>query len=121
MRRKTAERRQTPADPIYHDVVVSKFVNAVMVSGKKNVARRLVYQAFDVIQERTSEEGVEVFRQREMLVHHPDALGQGDLRLAQQHRLQDAVAVCNVDRARIGQVVPKQHIHQSGFAGSILA
>ena len=63
MRRKTAERRQTPADPIYHDVVVSKFVNAVMVSGKKNVARRLVYQAFDVIQERTSEEGVEVFRQ----------------------------------------------------------
>lgn len=43
--------------------MVSKFVNAVMSSGKKNVARGLVYQAFDVISDRTEEEGVEVFRQ----------------------------------------------------------
>lgn len=63
MRRKTAEKRQTLADPIYKDLLVSKFVNAVMQSGKKNVARGLVYQAFDVISERTEEEGVEVFRQ----------------------------------------------------------
>jgi len=63
MRRKTAEKRQTLEDPIYKDVMVSKFVNAVMSSGKKNVARGLVYQAFDVISDRTEEEGVEVFRQ----------------------------------------------------------
>ena len=63
MRRKTAEKRQTPADPVYKDVLVSRFVNAVMESGKKNVARGLVYQAFDLIHDRTSEEGVEVFRQ----------------------------------------------------------
>jgi small subunit ribosomal protein S7 len=43
--------------------MVSKFVNAVMKSGKKNVARKLVYNAFDVIGERTSEEGIEIFRQ----------------------------------------------------------
>ena len=63
MRRKTAEKRHSIEDPIYKDVLVSKFVNAVMKSGKKNVARKLVYNAFDVISERTSEEGIEVFRQ----------------------------------------------------------
>lgn len=63
MRRKTAEKRHPIEDPIYKDVIVSKFVNAVMESGKKNVARKLVYNAFDVISERTKEEGIEVFRQ----------------------------------------------------------
>ena len=55
-----------------------------------------------------------------MLVYHPNALGQRDLRLAQRHWLQDAVVVCDVNRARIRQVVSEQHIHQSGFARSIL-
>ncbi len=63
MRRKTAEKRQILSDPVYKDVLVSKFVNAVMKSGKKNVARSLVYQAFDVISERSEEDGVEIFRQ----------------------------------------------------------
>ncbi len=61
MRRKRAETRQTIADPVYGDVLVSQFVNAVMQHGKKNVARGLVYQAFDVVEERASEPGVEVF------------------------------------------------------------
>ena len=61
MRRKSAEKRQASPDPVYDDVLVSRFVNVVMVSGKKNVARRLVYHAFAVIEERTSEAGLEVF------------------------------------------------------------
>lgn len=61
MRRKKAERRHPVVDPVYGDVLVSQFVNAVMESGKKNVARGLVYQAFDLVEERTSESGVEVF------------------------------------------------------------
>jgi small subunit ribosomal protein S7 len=61
MRRKKADRRQPVADPVFGDVLVSQFVNAVMESGKKNVARGLVYQAFDVVEERTKESGVEVF------------------------------------------------------------
>ena len=61
MRRRSAERRQPTPDPVYDDVLVSRFVNVVMVSGKKNVARHLVYQAFDMIEERTKEQGVEVF------------------------------------------------------------
>ena len=62
MRRRSAEQRHPTPDPIFKDVLVSRFVNVVMSSGKKNVARRLVYQAFDVIEERTKEEGIEVFR-----------------------------------------------------------
>lgn len=61
MRRKSAEKRHVTPDPVYDDVLVSRFVNVVMSSGKKNVARRLVYHAFDVIEERTSEAGLEVF------------------------------------------------------------
>jgi len=62
MRRKTADSRAATADPIYDDVLVSRFVNVVMKSGKKNVARSLVYQAFDLIEDRSKEPGVEVFR-----------------------------------------------------------
>ena len=62
MRRRSAEKRQPTPDPVFNDVLVSRFVNVVMTSGKKNVARSLVYQAFDVIEDRTKEEGIEVFR-----------------------------------------------------------
>ncbi len=62
MRKKKAERRLSSPDPVYGDVLVSRFVNAVMESGKKDVARRLVYNALDLAEERAKEEGVEVFR-----------------------------------------------------------
>ena len=62
MRKRRAERRNPIADPVYGDMLVSRFVNAVMDSGKKSVARSLVYQSFALIEDRTSESGVEVFR-----------------------------------------------------------
>lgn len=62
MRRKRAERRSVLPDPIYSDELVSKFVNSVMRSGKKSVAQKIVYNAFDLIEERTEEPGIEVFR-----------------------------------------------------------
>jgi small subunit ribosomal protein S7 len=63
MRRKSAERRQVLPDPVFEDVLVSRFVNSVMDSGKKSVAQRIVYKAFDLIEERSGQAGVEVFRQ----------------------------------------------------------
>ncbi|MEM0963380.1 MAG: 30S ribosomal protein S7 [Bacteroidota bacterium] len=63
MRRKQAEKRIPIPDPIYGDVTVAKFISAVMRDGKKSVAQRLVYGAFDLVEERTGEPGVEVFRQ----------------------------------------------------------
>lgn len=62
MRRKQADKRIPIPDPIYGDVTVAKFVAAVMRDGKKSVAQGLVYGAFDLIEDRTGEPGVEVFR-----------------------------------------------------------
>ena len=62
MRRKQAEKRIPTPDPIYGDVTVAKFISAVMRDGKKSIAQKIVYGAFDVIEERTEEAGAEVFR-----------------------------------------------------------
>lgn len=61
MRRKRAETRAVIPDPRYHSVVVAKFVNNVMERGKKSLATRVVYDAFDIIEERTKRSGLEVF------------------------------------------------------------
>jgi small subunit ribosomal protein S7 len=62
MRRKRAERRPVVPDPVYGDELVARFVNSVMIDGKKSTAQRLVYGAFDVVEERSEEQGVEVFK-----------------------------------------------------------
>lgn len=62
MRRKSAERRIPSPDPQYNDPLVSRFVNYVMSDGKKSTAQHIVYNAFDIIEERTDEQGIEVFR-----------------------------------------------------------
>lgn len=62
MRRKSAERRIPSPDPQYNDALVSRFINYVMHDGKKSVAQRIVYHAFDIIEQRTDEPGVEVFK-----------------------------------------------------------
>lgn len=62
MRRRRADRRAVTPDPIYNDQLVSRFVNSVMESGKKSTAQNLVYGAFDIIEERTGEQGVEIFK-----------------------------------------------------------
>ncbi len=61
MRRKKADTRRVNPDPIYNDQMVARFVNCVMVDGKKSVAERIVYDAFSVIEERTTEPGIDVF------------------------------------------------------------
>ena len=62
MRRRKAERRTVLPDPKYNDQLVSKFVNSVMASGKKSVAQKIVYHAFDVIEEKTGEPGIDIFK-----------------------------------------------------------
>jgi small subunit ribosomal protein S7 len=57
-----AEKRTTQPDPIYRDDMVSRFVNAVMRDGKKSLAQQVVYDTFAVIEERTGEDGLEVFK-----------------------------------------------------------
>ncbi|MEM8558581.1 MAG: 30S ribosomal protein S7 [Bacteroidota bacterium] len=62
MRRKQAEKRIPVPDPIYGDVTVAKFISAIMRDGKRSLAQKIVYGAFDTVEERTGEPGVEIFR-----------------------------------------------------------
>jgi small subunit ribosomal protein S7 len=62
-RRKKAVRRSVPADPRYDSQTVSKFVNNLMQRGKKSLAERVFYSAMDLIEQRTSQPGVNVFKQ----------------------------------------------------------
>lgn len=54
-------KREVLADPIYGSVVVTKLINNIMLDGKKGVAQRIVYDAFDIIKEKTGREPLEVF------------------------------------------------------------
>jgi small subunit ribosomal protein S7 len=62
-RRQKAIKRPVPPDPRYDSQTVSKFVNALMYEGNKSLAERVFYGAMDLIEERTSQPGVTVFKQ----------------------------------------------------------
>lgn len=62
MRKKRAEKRRTMADPRFNDVMVAKFVNNIMIQGKKNTARQIVYQALDIVGKKTEQDPIEIFR-----------------------------------------------------------
>jgi len=62
MRKRRAEKRYLKPDPKFNDVMVSKFINAIMLDGKKSTARKIVYDAFDIIEQRTKKPGLEIFK-----------------------------------------------------------
>jgi len=55
--------REVLPDPLYNDVRVTKLINNIMLDGKKGVAQKICYDAFEIIKERTSKEPLEVFIQ----------------------------------------------------------
>ena len=59
--KQTKEKRVITPDFVYNSVVVSKFINQIMRKGKKAVARKIVYQAFDIIKEKTKKESLVIF------------------------------------------------------------
>jgi small subunit ribosomal protein S7 len=62
VRKKRAGSRPRVPDPKYNDVLVAQFINNIMKQGKKHRARRILYDAFSIIEERTKANGVDVFR-----------------------------------------------------------
>jgi small subunit ribosomal protein S7 len=60
-RRRATEKREVMPDPKYGDVVVSKFMNSLMLAGKKSIAERILYGAFDEIERRARQDPVQVF------------------------------------------------------------
>lgn len=61
-RRREVPKRVIIPDPKFHDMVVAKFCNVLMQGGKKSTAEKIVYGAFDIIEERYKEEPLDTFR-----------------------------------------------------------
>jgi small subunit ribosomal protein S7 len=62
-RRNKAVIRKVPADPIYESTLVTKFINDLMVDGKKSVAERIFYDAMKTVEEKSGQPAINVFRQ----------------------------------------------------------
>ena len=60
-RRGNVPKREILPDPMYNSVLVTKLVNSIMVDGKKCVAQKVVYGAFDIVREKTGNDPLEVF------------------------------------------------------------
>ena len=61
MRKRQATKRDVLADPIYNSKVVTKLVNHIMKDGKKGTAQKIIYNAFDIVKEKTGEDAMVVF------------------------------------------------------------
>ena len=62
-RRGNVPKREVLPDPLYNSVLVTKLTNGIMLDGKKGVAQKVVYGAFDIIKEKTDKEPMEVYTQ----------------------------------------------------------
>jgi len=61
-RRRVAGKREVLPDPIYNSIMVTKFINGVMLKGKKSIAESLFYGAMEKVAEKTGEEALKVFK-----------------------------------------------------------
>ena len=62
-RKGNVPKREVLPDPVYGSVVLAKLINSIMLDGKKGVAQKIVYDAFDMIKEQTGKEPLEVFEE----------------------------------------------------------
>ena len=60
-RRGNVPKREVLPDPMYRSVLVTKLINSIMLDGKKGVAQKVVYGAFDIVKEKTGKDPIEVF------------------------------------------------------------
>ncbi len=61
MRKRQAEKREVLADPLYNSKIVTKLINSIMLDGKKGTAQTILYDAFDIVKEKTGKDPMEVF------------------------------------------------------------
>ncbi len=62
-RRSRAEKREVPGDPKHGSGTASKFINSLMLDGKKSIAERIFYDALTIVEERSGQSGMNVFQQ----------------------------------------------------------
>ena len=63
MRKRRAEKRDVLPDSIYKSKVVTKLINQIMLDGKKGTAQKILYEAFDIVAEKTNRPAIEVFEE----------------------------------------------------------
>jgi small subunit ribosomal protein S7 len=61
-RKKFVRKREILPDPKFNDVVVAKFINTIMTCGKRSTAEAIFYDCMDIIQDRTGDEGIKLFK-----------------------------------------------------------
>src|ERR1700735_4657489 len=61
-RKKFVRKREILPDPKHNDVVLAKFINTLMIGGKRSTAEAILYRCLDTIQERTGEDGLKLFK-----------------------------------------------------------
>ncbi len=61
-RKRKAEQREVLPDPKFQDIVITKFINTIMIGGKKSVAEKIFYGALEIVGEKTGEEPLKVFK-----------------------------------------------------------
>ena len=61
MRKRQAVKREVLADPIYNSKMVAKLINRIMIGGKKGTAQNILYDAFDIVKEKTGNDPMETF------------------------------------------------------------
>jgi len=62
MRKRRAEKRYIKPDPRFNDLLIAKFVNYIMLDGKKSTSRSVVYESFEIIEKKTNKPALEVFK-----------------------------------------------------------
>jgi len=62
-RRREVKKREILPDPKYHEMMIAKFINGLMRRGKKSLAERVFYGAFDLIKDRTHQDPIKIFNQ----------------------------------------------------------
>jgi len=62
MRRRRPEKRTILPDPIYNDLIVAKFINNLMLDGKKSLAEKIVYESIGILAKKKKEDGLEAFK-----------------------------------------------------------
>ena len=62
MRRRRPDKRVILPDPVFNDLIVAKFINNLMLSGKKSLAEKIVYESLDILAKKKKIDGLDVFK-----------------------------------------------------------
>ena len=101
-RRRSPEKRKVLPDPKYKDLVVAKFMNHIMKDGKKSVAEKIVYGAFDSIDQKSKTDPIEIFKKA--------------LEEVKKTLLEEIITFQNIDRQKIKKQRSDKYINMGSLS-----